>query len=92
MFNELKIPTMIKIAEIAEMYGLPTHFVRELVNNGEVVATRVGNKILVNAERFGEYLNNNTIANHSDNEKSTARREVNRTEHKPRISPINRRK
>lgn len=47
MCNESKIPTMLKITEVAKKYSLPVHFVRMLVNNGEVVATRVGTKILV---------------------------------------------
>lgn len=96
MFNESKIPTMLKITEIADMYGLPVHFVRALVNNGEVVSTRVGNKILVNAERFADYLNTNTICSQADKTeyvcRLSAKSETNHTERKPRIHPINKRK
>lgn len=93
MFNESKIPTMLKITEIADMYGLPIHFVRALVNNGEVVSTRVGNKILVNAERFADYLNTNTICRQANSTEYVRRSfEANHTERKPRIHPINKRK
>lgn len=63
MDNLNKIPRMLKITEIAELYELPVHFVRTLVNNGEVVAVQVGNKVLVNAEKFGEYLESNKLLN-----------------------------
>lgn len=86
MNNNLnKIPQMLRITDIAEMYGLPVHFVRTLVNNGEVVAVRVGNKILVNAEKFGEFLDSHTL--HSqEKEQSPKPNEV--FNKKPRIAPI----
>lgn len=85
--NPNTIPHMCKITEIAEMYGLPVHFVRALVNNGEVVATRVGNKILVNFDKFGEYLNSNTLQR---SDKKTHTRPNITTRSKSRIAPISR--
>lgn len=96
MNNNLNaLPKMCKITEIAEMYRLPMHFVRALVNNGEVVAVRVGNKILVNADRFGEYLNTNTLNYRSDSAVSGRKTLDNRSKgktakRKSRIPPIQR--
>lgn len=84
-----EIPKMLKISEIAELYGLPVHFVRALVNNGEVVATRVGNKILVNYNKFGEYLNSNTLRCVRE---TTPTKPNITTRTRPRISPISRSK
>ncbi len=87
------IPTMMKITEVAEMYALPVHFVRTLVNEGEVVAIRAGNKILVNCDKFGEYLNCNRINQHKDEIETTS--SASKTtepprENRSRIRPINR--
>ncbi len=89
-----EIPLMLKITEVAELYNLPVHFVRSLVNNGEVVATRVGNKILVNVEKFGEFLNSNTIKHQTDGEgtdrKAYPKNKETFKENRSRIRPINR--
>ncbi len=77
MNEPLKIPTMLTIKETAEMFKLPIHFVRQKVNSGEVVAVRAGRKILVNAEKFADYLNI-----------GTATEATPQTEKAPRISPI----
>lgn len=61
MCDSKAVPLMLGIKETAEMYGLPVHFVRALVNNGDVTAIRVGRKILVNADKFCEYLNSNKL-------------------------------
>ena len=55
--DNLHIPTMRTIAETAELFHLPIHFVRQKVNAGEVVAVRAGRKFLVNVEKFSEFLN-----------------------------------
>lgn len=76
MNEPLKIPTMLTIKETAELFKLPTYFVRQKVNSGEVVAVRAGRKFLVNAEKFAEYLNVGTVE------------AAPQTEKKPRIAPI----
>ena len=55
--SDIHIPTMRTIAETAEIFHLPVHFVRQKVNAGEVVAVRAGKKFLVNIEKFAEFLN-----------------------------------
>lgn len=87
--NPIKIPQMCKIPQIAEIYNLPVHFVRSLVNSGEVVAVRVGNKILVNADKFGEYLNNNTLSSSNNALNPWENDEQDNT--MPRLKPISKR-
>ena len=45
------IPHMETIKRIAEIFGLPVHFVRAKVASGEVVAVRAGRKFLVNVQK-----------------------------------------
>ena len=59
--NEIKIPRMRTNKETAEIFGLPVHFVREKVANGEIVAVRAGRRFLVNIDRFADYLNSSTV-------------------------------
>lgn len=65
MTDNIRIPRMRTIKETAELFGLPVHFVREKVSNGEIVAVRAGRRFLVNIDRFAEYLNSNTIPQES---------------------------
>lgn len=55
--DDIHIPTMRTIAETAEIFHLPVHFVRQKVNAGEVVAVRAGKKFLINIEKFADFLN-----------------------------------
>lgn len=55
--EEIRVPTMLTIRETAEFFGVPVHFVRSKVANGEVHAVKAGKKFLVNAQRFSEFLN-----------------------------------
>lgn len=59
--NNIVVPRMRTIRQTAELFGLPTHFVRQKVTNGEVVAVRAGRRFLVNIDRFAEYLNTCTV-------------------------------
>lgn len=55
---EIKIPVMLGIKETAETFGLPVHFIRELVKSGKVYAVQAGSKkIFVNAGSMADYLN-----------------------------------
>lgn len=49
------------IKRTAEICGVPVHFVRTKVLNGEVVAVRAGRRFLVNVDKFIEYLNTNVL-------------------------------
>ena len=66
MTDNIRIPRMRTIKETAELFGLPVHFVRQKVNNGEIVAVRAGRRFLVNVDKLAEYLNSNTIPQESE--------------------------
>ena len=55
------IPRMETIDNTAKLFGLPKHFVRQKVLNGEIVAVTAGSRYLVNVDKFAEYLNTATI-------------------------------
>ncbi len=60
--NDTYIPKMETIDNTAKLFGLPKHFVRQKVLNGEVVAVAAGSRYLVNVSKFAEYLNTNTLS------------------------------
>lgn len=66
MTDNIRIPRMRSIKETAELFGLPVHFVRQKVNNGEIVAVRAGRRFLVNVDKLAEYLDSNTIPQESE--------------------------
>lgn len=66
---DLKVPRMEGIKQTAVILNLPVHFVRSKVASGEVVAVRAGRRILVNVDKFIEYLNGSTIQ--AESEKAT---------------------
>ena len=55
------IPTMKTIDDTATLLGLPKHWVRQKVLNGEIVAVKSGKRYLVNVDKLIEYLNSNTL-------------------------------
>ena len=66
MTDNIRIPRMRTIKETAELFGLPVHFVRQKVNDGEIVAVRAGRRFLVNVDKLAEYLDSNTIPQESE--------------------------
>ena len=65
MTDNIRIPRMRTIKETAELFGLPVNFIRQKVNNGEIVAVRAGRRFLVNVDKLAEYLNTCTISQES---------------------------
>ncbi|MCM1167292.1 MAG: helix-turn-helix domain-containing protein [Lachnospiraceae bacterium] len=57
------IPEMKTIKQTAEMFGVSQYFVRKLATSGRINAVRVAGRILVNCDRFAEYLNSATLSN-----------------------------
>ena len=55
--NNVKLPRMRTIDEIAATFGLARHFVRQAVVSGKVVHVKAGKKYLINTEKFAEWLN-----------------------------------
>jgi len=56
MTNE--IPTMLTIVETAKKTGLAKHYIRQCCLQNKIVHVRCGKRILVNFNRFCEFLNN----------------------------------
>lgn len=63
---QLAAPRMATIEETAKLFNLPTYLVRTKAKSGEIVAISAGNKILINVDRFADYLNTHTLANDTD--------------------------
>jgi excisionase family DNA binding protein len=57
MINTLITPRMATINETAEIVGLAKHYIRQLALQGKIKHVRAGKKILINVDRFIEYLN-----------------------------------
>lgn len=51
------IPKMATIKSTAKLFRLSEYFVRQLALSGKIISVRAGNKILINVDRFAEYLN-----------------------------------
>lgn len=58
------VPHMATIKATAKLFGLPEHFIRQLVLSGKVVAVKAGCKYLVNTDRLTEFLNTSKIEDH----------------------------
>lgn len=54
---ETKIPTMLTVKQTAERFGLPVFWIRCAVKQGKVPFITLGSKILINADRFTDFLN-----------------------------------
>ena len=57
----VKVPRMASIAEVSEIFGLSQYLVRKLAYSGKIKAVRVSGRILVNVDRFTEFLNESTL-------------------------------
>lgn len=64
--NTLKIPTMLTINEVAQRTGLAKFHIRTLALQGKIKSIRAGKKILINFEKFIEYLNADEKQNNSN--------------------------
>jgi len=59
--EEIIVPRMATIKEAARIFSLSEHYIRQLVISGTIVATKTGNKYLVNVGKLAEYLNTTHI-------------------------------
>ena len=57
----VRAPRMASIAEVSEMFGLSQYFVRKLAVCGRIKAVRISGRILINVDRFTEFLNSSTL-------------------------------
>ncbi len=51
------LPRMRTIRETAKITNFPVHAIRVLVRENKIVYVKIGNKTLVNVDRFIDYLN-----------------------------------
>lgn len=65
--SDYRVPTMITVDEVSERTGLTKRFIRECVKEDKVVYIMVGRKILVNFEKFIDFLNGDLVHNSEDN-------------------------
>ena len=62
MNNMVIMPRMRTIKQTAAELGLPEYFVRTLVKQEQIAYVRAGRKVLINLDKFIEYLNGATKA------------------------------
>lgn len=86
MGENLNIPTMLTIREVAELFKLPLHFVRSCVGDGSFVSVRAGRKFLVNAESVTAFLSTGKPQGAAANDRECSRRSDGETA--SRITPI----
>lgn len=55
-----EIPTMLTIKETAEKTGLAEYYIRQCCINNKIVHVRCGKRILVNLDKFVDFLNTST--------------------------------
>ncbi len=64
----VKVPKMASVAEVSEMFGVSQYFVRKLASSGKIKAVRISGRILVNVDKFTEFLNNSTLCDEEPDE------------------------
>ncbi len=73
--EEIIVPRMATIKVAAKTFSLSEFYVRNLVRSGEIVASKTGNKYLVNLGKLAEYLNTHRIT--PDDESCAGAHDVN---------------
>lgn len=58
--NQINVPRMETVNKTAEITGVAPYRVRQLFLDGEIVGFRAGKKILINVDRFVDFLNQST--------------------------------
>ena len=58
----ISLPRMRTIKQTAAELGLPEYFIRTLVKTNQITYVKAGRKVLINLDRFIEYLNGATKA------------------------------
>jgi excisionase family DNA binding protein len=52
---------MFTISEAAEFFGLPKHFIRQLILKNEIPSIKAGKKYLINENILTKYLQNGAV-------------------------------
>lgn len=53
-----RVPQMVTVNQLAELTGLSAYSIRKLCKQNEIHYYKVGKKVLINYNKFLEYLNN----------------------------------
>lgn len=61
------VPTMLTIKQTSSRTGISEYSLRKLVKSGKIIVLQVGNKQLINFERFIDYLNSSSVDVVDDN-------------------------
>jgi len=67
--SKIKVPRMKTVVETAKLTGVAKHRIRTLALSGEIVHLRAGKKILINLDKFIEFLNSANGAVSTEQEK-----------------------
>lgn len=54
-------PHMETMQKTAELFGVSYYFVRKLALSGKINAVRISGRILINCDKFADFLNNSTL-------------------------------
>ena len=52
-----QLPRMMTISQTAKETGFSEHALRRLVKSGEIVHVKLGTKVMINLDKFIEFLN-----------------------------------
>lgn len=58
---EFRPPRMETMQKTAELFGVSYYFVRKMALSGKINAVRIAGRILVNCDKFADFLNNATL-------------------------------
>lgn len=54
-------PNMETMQRTAEIFGVSYYFVRKMALSGKINAVRISGRILINCDKFADFLNNATL-------------------------------
>lgn len=58
---EFTPPHMETMQKTAEIFGVSYYFVRKMALSGKINAVRISGRILINCDKFADFLNNATL-------------------------------
>ncbi len=58
---KITLPHMETMQRTAKIFGLSYYFVRKMALSGKINAVRISGRILINCDKFADFLNNATL-------------------------------
>lgn len=62
MKEQINIPHMLLAKQVAEQSGIPIYRIRQWVKENKIVYVKCGKKILINYDRFVEFLDKGEVS------------------------------